>query len=107
MNKKNKHSFEFKLSCVRQMDEHYRSAKSLGEEFGITYSLFETWYKIYKYQGESGLLPRKGERHFSASFKLSVLTAIREELSNILGALHKGQPFLLLLGKISDTTSPY
>lgn len=79
MNKKNKHSFEFKLSCVRQMDEHYRSAKSLGEEFGITYSLFETWYKIYKYQGESGLLPRKGKRHFSASFKLSVLTAIREE----------------------------
>jgi len=79
MNKKKKHSFEFKLSCVKQMDEHYRSAKSLGRELGITYSLLDTWYKIYKYHGSAGLLPKKGKRIFSPSFKLSVLSAIREE----------------------------
>src|SRR5690606_28669773 len=79
MIKKKRHSFEFKLSCVKQMDEHYRSAKSLGEEFGITYSLFETWYRIYKHHGASGLLPKKGKRIFSPSFKLEVLKTIREE----------------------------
>lgn len=61
------------------MDEHYRSAKSLSEEFGITYSLFETWYRIYKHRGASGLLPKKGKRIFSPSFKLEVLKTIREE----------------------------
>lgn len=79
MNKKKTHSFEFKLSCVKQMDEQYRSAKSLSKELGITYSLLETWYRIFKHQGASGLLPRKGKRIFSPSFKLSVLRAIREE----------------------------
>ena len=76
---KKTHSFEFKLSCVKQMDEHYRSAKSLGKELGITYSLLETWYRIYKHDGFAGLLPRRGKRIFSPSFKLSVLRAIREE----------------------------
>ncbi|MQP30363.1 helix-turn-helix domain-containing protein, partial [Sphingobacterium faecium] len=55
------------------------SAKSLGRELGITYSLLDTWYRIYEHQGSSGLLPRKGKRIFSPSFKLSVLSAIREE----------------------------
>ncbi|WP_425607797.1 helix-turn-helix domain-containing protein [Pinibacter soli] len=58
MIKRNSRSFEFKLSCVKQMSEHYRSAKSLGKEFGIAYSLFETWYRIYEHHGASGLLPR-------------------------------------------------
>ncbi len=65
MNKKKKHSFEFKLSCVKQMDEDYRSGKSLGRELGITYSLLDTWYRIYKYHGSAGLLPKKGKRIFS------------------------------------------
>ncbi len=61
------------------MDEHYRSAKSLGRELGITYSLLDTRHRIYKYHGYAGLLPKKGKRIFSPSFKLSVLSAIREE----------------------------
>lgn len=65
------------------MDEHYRSAKSLGEEFGISYSLFETWYRIYKHHGAAGLLPRKGKRVFSASFKLSVLSTIQQEVLSL------------------------
>ncbi|MGN0002173.1 MAG: helix-turn-helix domain-containing protein [Sphingobacterium composti] len=76
MNKKKTHSFEFKLSCVKQMDEQYRSAKSLSKELEITYSLLETWYRIFKHQVASGLLPRKGKRIFSPSFKLSVLRTI-------------------------------
>lgn len=79
MIKKKKHSPEFKLHCVRQMLEQYRSAKSLSNEYGITYSLFEDWLRLYEYHGASGLLPRKGKRVFIPSFKLSVLTAIREE----------------------------
>ena len=79
MIKKKKHSPEFKLHCVRQMQEQYRSARSLSEEYGITYSLFEDWLRMYEHQGASGLLPRQGKRVFSPSFKLSVLRAIREE----------------------------
>ena len=79
MIKKKKHSPEFKLHCVQQMLEQYRSAKSLSQEYGITYSLFEDWLRVYEHQGASGLLPRNGKRVFSPSFKLSVLTAIREE----------------------------
>jgi|SRR5690606_3906443 len=79
MTKNKKHGFEFKLSCVKQMDEHYCSAESLGKELEISCSLLKTWYSIYKHRGAVGLLPRKGKRIFSPSFKLSVLTAIREE----------------------------
>lgn len=61
------------------MLEQYRFAKSLSEEYGITYSLFEDWLSVYEHQGAPGLLPRKGKRVFSPSFKLSVLRAIREE----------------------------
>ena len=68
------------------MDEHYRSAKSLGKEFGITYSLFERWYSLYKHQGVSGLLPRQGKRVFDPGFKLRVLTAIREENISLMQA---------------------
>lgn len=79
MIKKKKYSFEFKLHCVEQMSEHYRSAKSLAKEYGISYSLFEDWFRIYEHRGVSGLIPRKGKRVFNPSFKLEVLTAIREE----------------------------
>ena len=79
MIKKKKHSPEFKLHCVRQMLEHYRSAKSLSSEYGITSSLIKDWLSIYEHSGATGLLPRKGKRVFSPSFKLCVLTAIREE----------------------------
>ena len=79
MIKKNKHSLAFKLHCVKQMTEQYRSARSLSEDYGITSSLFIDWLKSYEQNGASGLLPRKGKRVFSPSFKLSVLTAIRKE----------------------------
>jgi transposase len=87
MKKKNRHSFEFKLYCVKQMSEHYRSAKSLGEEYGITYSLFEDWFRIYGHLGAAGLLPRKGKRVFSPSFKLAVLKSIREEKLSLRAAV--------------------
>lgn len=61
------------------MSEQYRSSKSLSEEYGITNSLFKDWLSVYEHQGAPGLLPRKGKRVFSSQFKLSVLTAIREE----------------------------
>jgi len=61
------------------MDVDYRSAKSLSKELGITCSLFETWYRIYKRHGASGLLPKKGKRVFSPSFKLKVLETIQKE----------------------------
>lgn len=79
MKTRNNYSYEFKLGCVKQMEDQYRSSKSLGKELGITYSLLDIWYKIYKHSGPSGLLPRKGKRVFSSVFKLQVLTAIREE----------------------------
>lgn len=79
MIKKKKHSFEFKLHCVQQMSEHYRSAKSIAKEYGITCSLVEDWFRLYDYHGSVGLLPRKGKRVFSSCFKLEVLKAIREE----------------------------
>lgn len=79
MIKKKRHSFEFKLHCVKQMAEHSRSAKSIAREYGITYSLIEDWLRVYEHLGAPGLLPRKGKRVFSASFKLEVLKSIREE----------------------------
>lgn len=61
------------------MSEQYRSSKSLSTEYGITHSLFEDWFKIYEHQGAHGLLPRKGKRVFSPSFKLEVLKTISKE----------------------------
>ncbi|WP_411028062.1 helix-turn-helix domain-containing protein [Sphingobacterium sp. SRCM116780] len=84
MIKKKKHSFAFKLHCVRQMSEQYRSAKSLSEEYGITNSLFKDWLSVYQHQGVPGLLSRKGKRVFSSQFKLSVLTAIHKDYNPVL-----------------------
>ena len=61
------------------MVEDYLSARSLSQELGISSSLLDTWYSIYKHHGAVGLLPGKGKRIFSPSFKLSVLTTIRKE----------------------------
>lgn len=69
------------------MDERYRSAKSLGKEFGINYSQIDRWYSLYKHYGSAGLLPKKGKRIFSPSFKLDVLKTIREESLSLKEAL--------------------
>lgn len=53
MNNKKKHSFEFKINCVKQMYGHYRSAKSIGNVFEVSCSLFDTCYKIDKFHGAS------------------------------------------------------
>jgi len=79
MIKKKRHSFEFKLDCVKQILEHHRSGNSIAEEYGITPSLLDDWLLVYQHHGASGLLPRRGKREFSSSFKLNVLQVIREE----------------------------
>lgn len=79
MIKKKKHSFDFKLNCVKQMLEDHRTGNSIAEEYGITPSLLDDWVLVYQHNGASGLLPRRGKRTFSSSFKLNVLRVIREE----------------------------
>ncbi|MGJ1267189.1 helix-turn-helix domain-containing protein [Sphingobacterium spiritivorum] len=79
MNKNKKHSFDFKLSCVQQLEAHYLSADSLSRELGISKSLLKKWSMVYRHQGPAGLLPRVGKREFSPSFKLEVLSVIQKE----------------------------
>lgn len=61
------------------MMEHHRSANSIAEEYGISSSLIEDWLLAHKHRGALGLLPRRGKRIFSSSFKLNVLQVVREE----------------------------
>jgi transposase len=74
-----KHSFDFKLSCVKQMADFYRSADSISKEYGLTCSMVKRWYRVYEQAGSEGLRTRKGKLTLSPSFKLEVLNAIRLE----------------------------
>lgn len=79
MIKKKKHSLEFKLSCMKQIIEEYRSAKSVANEFSLPISMVRRWHQQFMHSGIGGLLPRKGKRTFSPSFKAMVLQTIQQE----------------------------
>ena len=76
---KKKHRFDFKLTCVKQMADFYRSAGSISKEYGLTCSMVKNWFRTYEHAGAEGLRTRKGKRILSQSFKLDVLRSIEAE----------------------------
>lgn len=79
MTKKKKHSFDFKLHCVKQILELHRSAESISKEHSLTCSMVKRWLITYEQIGLEGLRPRKKKRIFSPSFKFDVLRTIQVE----------------------------
>jgi hypothetical protein len=79
MTKKKKHSFDFKLHCVKQISDLHRSAESISKEHSLTCSMVKRWLITYEQIGAEGLRPRKKRRIFSPSFKFDVLRTIQIE----------------------------
>ena len=82
MNKKKTHSFEFKLSCVKQMDEQYRSAKSLSKNWelpihylipGIGYLSIKGLQDFFPEKGKGSLVRLLSCRSFGQSVKKDYL----------------------------------
>ena len=77
MERKVKHSYEFKVQCVEEVLKG-RSAISVAGEFRIDRSQLWKWVVVYRRCGASGLIPRTN-RSYDVNFKLKVLKAIEKK----------------------------
>ncbi|RZJ73776.1 helix-turn-helix domain-containing protein [Flavobacterium sp.] len=77
MERKVKHSYDFKLHCVEEVLRG-RSAISVASEFGCDRSQVWKWVVLYKRGGASGLVPRSNRR-YDVDFKLKVLKAVEKK----------------------------
>ena len=77
MERKVKHSYEFKLRCVEEV-LNGRSAISVAAEFKLDRSQLWKWVVLYKRNGASSLVPRNN-RSYDVNFKLKVLKAIEKK----------------------------
>lgn len=77
MERKVKHSYDFKLRCVEEVLKG-RSAISVAAEFKCDRSQLWKWVVLYRRRGASGLIPRNN-RSYDADFKLKVLKAINKK----------------------------
>lgn len=78
MGKRGKYNYEFRLKCVEAVLKGNRSAKKVAKEKGFAESNLRLWVAFYKQYGKASLRPSVN-RHYDASFKLSVLKAIEKE----------------------------
>lgn len=70
-----KYNSAFKLSLVRQALKTNNSAGEIAQRYGVESSIVRFWVELYRHHGEYGL--NKKHSHYSAAFKLSVLTFIK------------------------------
>jgi len=77
MERKVKHSYDFKLRCVEEVLKG-RSAISVAGESRIDRSQLWRWVVVYRRCGASGLIPRSN-RSYDVNFKLKVLKAIEKK----------------------------
>ncbi|XBA59537.1 IS3 family transposase [Herbaspirillum huttiense] len=53
------------------------SARGLAKEYGLKHSIVQRWVQSYRHHGVAGLI--KKHEHYSAEFKLSVLTRMKQD----------------------------
>lgn len=82
MYKRRKYNYEFRLQCVEAVLKGKGSVKSVSKEYGIEHSNLRLWLGFYQAYGKPGLLPRI-KRQYDASFKLTVLKTIQQELLSL------------------------
>lgn len=81
MERKVKHSYEFKLECVELVVFKHYSFVLVSNEKGTCKSNIGKWVSFYRQYGRAGLLSRKNQV-YSIDFKLKVLKSIyRDSLS--------------------------
>lgn len=51
MTRQLKHSFEFKLRCVLEVVEEFKSENSVSKRYKINHKLVNDWVRIYRYSG--------------------------------------------------------
>ena len=82
MERKVKYNLAFKLQCVKEVLEDYRSVSSISSREGFSESLLRKWISEYQSKGIDGLIPKHKNKKYSQSFKYNVLKTIeRENLS--------------------------
>lgn len=81
MERKVKHSYEFKLECVELVVVKHYSFTLVSSEKGTSRSNIRKWVSFYREYGRTGLLSRKNQV-YPVDFKLKVLKSIhRDSLS--------------------------
>jgi transposase len=78
MGTRRKYDYEFRLRCVEAVLKGEGSVNSVSKENGTNESELRLWLKFFDAYGEPGLKSR-ANRHYDASFKLTVLKTIEEE----------------------------
>ena len=85
MFKRTKYNYEFRLRCVKSVLQGKGSFKSVAKANGISFTNLRLWTMFYEHYGKAGLKPRI-RQHYDLSFKLSVLSAIDEEILSLRSA---------------------
>lgn len=78
MSRKVKYDYRFKLRCVKEVLNNYKSVDSVSKLSKIRKSNLTKWIDFYKSQGPKGLIPRENQC-YSVKFKATVLQTIAQE----------------------------
>lgn len=73
----------FKLNVVNAYLSKRLSERTLAASFNINRSQLHEWLSVYKRYGADALAPRKKQQHYSATFKLAVLTYKRQHNASL------------------------
>lgn len=82
MERKVKHSYEFKLECVELVVNKHYSCESASKEKGTSESNIRKWVSFYREYGKAGLLSRKNQV-YPIDFKLKVIKSIDADLLSL------------------------
>jgi len=79
MERKVKHTYEFKLHCVEEVLKKHQSVVATAQGNGIALTCLKWWIRRYIAFGKEGLLPSQKNTNYSITFKLKVLQAIEKK----------------------------
>ena len=77
MERKVKYNLAYKLKCIQEVLEKHESVNSVSTRESIAESLLRKWIDEFKTNGVHGLQPKAKNSHYSTSFKIEVLNAIK------------------------------
>ena len=70
-----RYTFEFKLEAVRMVTMEHRTVHEVARVLGVHISSLQTWLKLYRYHGESGLEKQSGEfiKNYNGEFMVHAI----------------------------------
>lgn len=77
------YSKRFKLKVVNAYLSKALGERTVAGSFNINRSQLHEWLSVYKRHGADALAPRRKQQHYSATFKLTVLTYRRQHNTSL------------------------